>query len=222
MVVVENRINKVNVDAPDVTKYFHGPEKFVVNVTDGEGNPIVNKSVGITINRVTYHRFTDENGTASLNINLNSGEYPVNVAVGDEKVNSTVIVKETIDASDVTKVFRNGTQYKALFVDSKGKALANTDVKFNINGVMYTRTTDENGVAQLDINLPQGKYIITAMNLVTGENCANNVTVLPRIVENSDITKYFKNGTQYTVKLIGDDGNPVGAGEVVSLNINGR
>ena len=33
--------------------------------------------------------------------------------------------------------------------------------------------------------------------------------------------KYYKNGTQYCVTLIGDDGNPVGAGVDVIFNING-
>jgi len=35
------------------------------------------------------------------------------------------------------------------------------------------------------------------------------------------LTKYYRNASQYTVKLIGDDGNPVGAGENVTFNING-
>ena len=50
---------------------------------------------------------------------------------------------------------------------------------------------------------------------------ANKVTVLPTIVENRDITKYYKNATQYTVKVLGADGNPVGAGKTVTFNING-
>lgn len=76
-------------------------------------------------------------------------------------------------------------------------------------------------MAKLNINLVQGNYIITAMNTETGENCANNITILSRITENTNITKYFKNATQYKVKIIGDDGNAVGAGEIVSFNING-
>ena len=50
---------------------------------------------------------------------------------------------------------------------------------------------------------------------------SNNITVISRIVENNDLTKYYKNASQYTVKIIGDDGKPVGAGVEVTFNING-
>ena len=95
-------------------------------------------------------------------------------------------------------------------------------VRFNINGVMYDRkVSGNNGLAKLNINLEQGQYIITSMNLETGENAANNVTVISRLIENKELVKYYRNATQYTVKVIGDDGNPVGAGESVTFNING-
>ena len=87
---------------------------------------------------------------------------------------------------------------------------------------MYNRkVSGDKGLARLNINLPAGEYIITATNPKTGENATNNITVLPTIVENRDITKYYKNGTQYTVKVLGADGKPVGAGETVKFNING-
>ena len=66
-----------------------------------------------------------------------------------------------------------------------------------------------------------GSYIITSMNTITGKNAANNVTVIPKMIENSDITKYYKNETQYTVKALGDDGKAAGAGETVTFNVNG-
>ena len=119
-------------------------------------------------------------------------------------------------------MFKNATQYYATFRDSEGNYLAQgTEVQFNINGVVYTRKVTENGLAKLNINLEQGEYIITAMNLKTSEMSSNIIKVIPRIVENSDLTKYYKNASQYTVKIIGDDGNPVGAGESVTFNING-
>ena len=129
----------------------------------------------------------------------------------------------TVNGTDVVKVYRNDTQYYATFRDSEGNYLKDgTAVRFNINGVMYDRKiSGSEGLAKLNINLNQGNYVITATNLETGENAANNITIISRLVENSDITKYYRNATQYTVKVIGDDGNPVGAGETVTFNING-
>ena len=211
------------ITAPDVVKYYAGPERFVVNVTDGEGNPLSNKSVTIVINKVTYNRTTDENGTASIGLNLHSGTYNATVTVDNRTVNSVVTVLTTVNGTDVVKMYKNDTQYYATFVDSEGKYLADgTVVKFNINGVMYERKiSGGKGQAKLNINLPAGKYVITAMNPKTGEKESNNIVVLATIVENRDITKYYKNATQYTVKVLGADGNPVGAGKTVTFNING-
>ena len=208
------------ISAPDLVKYYKGPERFIVTVTDKKDKGLFNKSVNITINGVTYSRTTDENGTASLNINLNSGEYQVNVAVDDEEVNSTVSVKATIDASDVVKMFRNDTQYSATFLDVNGTPLANTKVSFNINGMIYNRTTDENGTAVMNINLGAGEYIITAANPVTGEMKSNSIKVIS-LIESSDLTKYYKNDSQFVVRIHSDNGSYVGAGEEVKFNVNG-
>ena len=212
--------DKIIVSAPDLTKYYSGHESFNVNVFYANGRAIAGKEVKITINGVTYSRTTDENGTASLNINLNSGEYPVSVVVDDVVVNSSVFVKATIDASDVVKVFRNNTQYYATFVDVNGTPTPNTTVSFNVNGVIYNRTTDENGTAKLNINLPSGEYILTSTNTVTGEKMSNVIKVLS-VIESSDLTKYFRNASQFIVRIHTADGGYVGAGEEVRFNING-
>ena len=211
------------ISAPDVTKYFHGSERFVVTVTDNKGNVLANKSVVIYINGVSYTRTTDAKGTASIALGLNSGVYNVTSTVDDESVDSVVTILSTVNGTDVVKMYRNGTQYYATFLDSQGKYLADgTTVQFNINGVMYDRkVSGDKGLARLNINLPAGEYIITAMNPVTGEKAANKITVLATIVENRDLTKYYKNETQYTVKVLGADGKPVAAGETVTFNING-
>jgi predicted outer membrane repeat protein len=221
--IVNITVYSINIDAPNVVKYFSGPERFVVNVTNSKGTPLSNKTVFITINGRTYNRTTDENGIASLGLNLHSGIYNVVSAVDNQTVISLVTILPTVNGTDVVKMYRNGTQYYATFRDSEGKYLADgTTVKFNINGVMYERkVSGDKGLAKLNINLPSGEYIITAINPKTGENAANNIAVLPTIVENRDIIKYYKNATQYTVKVLGADGNPVGAGKTVTFNING-
>ena len=45
----------------------------------------------------------------------------------------------------------------------------------NINGVFYNRTTDENGIARLNINLQAGEYIITTS--YNACNIANTIKV---------------------------------------------
>ena len=212
-------ISKEEVIAPDVVKYYHGSERFIVYVLkDDKG--VANKTVSITLNGVTYNRTTDENGIASLGLNINVGNYTALVKVDGTQINATVTIKSTIAADDVIKMFRNDTQYYATFYDSEGNILPNTEVTFNINGVFYTRKTNDEGVAKLNINLNPGEYIITANNPVTGEMKSNNVTVLSRIVSD-DLVKYYRNASQFVVTVFGDDGNPVGAGENVTFNING-
>ena len=210
------------ITAEDVTKYYGGSERFNAILTDTEGKAIAGAKVLISINGQEYERTTDANGIASIGVNLNAGEYPVVVSYNGSSVDAKVTILTTVNGTDLVKVFRNATQYYATFRDSEGNYLKEgSTIKFNINGVMYDRQVGQNGLARLNINLNPGEYIITAMNDVTGERTANNITVLSRITENKDITKYYRNGTQYTAKIIGDDGKAVGAGETVKFNING-
>ena len=205
--------------APELFKYYKDSKRFIVIVSDVNG-PVSNKSVNITINGVTYTRITDDNGTASLAINLFAGEYLVVVVVDDVVVYSRVVVLSTINADDVEKVFRNATQYSATFVDVNGTPAANISVSFNINGVIYNRLTDENGTAKLNINLNPGEYILTATNLATGDMKSNVIKVLS-LIESSDLTKFYKNASQFVVRIRGADGSYVGEGEKITFNING-
>ena len=50
---------------------------------------------------------------------------------------------------------------------------------------------------------------------------SNIITVLPKITEKRDLVKYYKNDSQYVVRIVDDDGTPVGANETVTFNING-
>lgn len=215
------------ISAEDVVMYYKDGSRYAVNLTDFEGKALSNETVTFTINGESYNRTTDENGSASIAINLDAGNYTASVtytATGDPfpvVVENNVTVLSTILGDDLVKVYKNATQYHATFLDSEGNPLVNTDVEFNINGVMYTRTTDKNGVASLNINLEQATYIITATNPKNGEKHSNNITVLSKIANTKDLVKYYKNDSQYIVTILGDDGKAVGAGEIVTFNING-
>ena len=219
-----DRVPDVILIASDLEKYFSGPESYPVSLIDTDGNPVAGKLITLTINGITYTRHTDAKGNAFLPIRLYAGEFNIHIEVPEYSIskNHTVVVKHTIEADDLVKVYHNGTQFYAKFLDGEGNALANTQVTFNIHGVSYNPTTDANGVAKLEINIETGKYIITSFNPVTGENRSNNITVISKIVENSNVVKYYKNATQFSALILNPDGSPAGAGEKVTMNIHGR
>ncbi|WP_407379604.1 hypothetical protein [Methanobrevibacter sp.] len=221
-------MQRVIIQAEDVVMYYKNGTRYVLKLTDMNGKPLANESVTLTINGATYNRTTNENGTASIAINLNVGNYTGSVSyVGtgnctNSTIENSITVLSTVVADDLVKMFRNASQYYATFLDGQGNPLANgTEVTFNINGVMYTRKTNENGTAKLNINLNPGEYIITATNPKNGQEYSNLVTVLSNIVNNTDLVKYYRNGSQYVVTVVGADGKVVGAGENVTFNING-
>ena len=209
--------------ADDLTKYYGGPERFVVNLTDRKGNPIADANVSITVNGQKYDRTTNDDGQASIGINLEVGKHTALVSYNGSSINASITVLSTINGTDLVKIHRNATQYYVTARNSKGDYFKEDQpILFNINGVMYERkVSGDKGLVKLNINLNPGTYIVTAMNPLTGEQSANNITVLSRFTENKDITKYYRNATQYTAKIIGDDGKAVGAGETVNFNING-
>ena len=223
--ITVNKNTKTTLTMDNLVKYFNGPQKLMAKLVDGFGNPIANATVYFTINGKVYARITDENGTASIAIRLLPSEYKASALFNGTDdydmaaVNASVLVKNTILGNDTTLYFRNGTQYVAKFLDGNGKALANTDVKFNINGVFYTRVTDENGIARLNIRLDPASYIITAYNPVTGEQKANNITVLPRIIA-KDLSMKYLDGSTFNAALVDGQGKAI-SGVNITFNING-
>ena len=223
--ITVNKNTRTTLIMDDVVKYFRGSQKLIAKLVDGFGNPIANATVYFTINGRVYAKITDENGMASMGIGLVPNEYKVSAVFNGTDdydmatADATVLVKSTILGNDTTLYFLNGTSYVAKFLDSDGNALANTTVKFNINGVFYTRVTDENGMASLNIRLDPKLYIITAYNPVTGEQKANEVTVLPRIIA-EDLSMKYLDGSSFNATLVDGQGKAV-AGVNITFNVNG-
>ena len=215
----------VNLDVDDVVMVYHDGSRLVAKLTDYQGKPIVNATIYFNINGVNYARTTDANGTASIALNLESGAYPVIVAYNGSasyskiSKNITVTINPSIIADDLVKMYKNDTKFSAKFLGSDGKVLANTTVKFNINGVLYTRTTNNDGVGSLAINLRPGEYVLTAYNPVTGEQQGFNITVKSLIVT-QDLTKYYMNASSFQATIYDKNGS-LAVGKNVTFNING-
>lgn len=217
ILVVERENIQLTVE--DLEKYYGGSERLNATLKDGAGNPIANKTITFTVNGKKYNKTTDSNGFASLAIGLMPGTYDVTTMYSNMSVYSKVVVKTTIEGKDLVKMYKNETQFFATLLGTDGKPLSNIDVTFNINGVFYTRQTNENGVARLNINLRPDVYILTAINSVTGENKGFNITV-KSLIESNDLTKYYRNDSNFEVKIYNKDGT-LAINKEVTFNING-
>lgn len=80
------------------------------------------------------------------------------------------------NSTDLIKDYRNASQYSVQILHDGTPVGPGEKVTFFINGVNYTRFTDSDGVATLNINLEPGKYIVSSK--CRGFGNYNNILVL--------------------------------------------
>ena len=161
--------NNLIIISNNVVMYYKDGTKYYVFVTDIDGNPISNVSVEINIAGKSYKRITNENGTAFLSLNLSPKTYNVTTSV----VNSTVTNSSSVTINNwnnslikvnpvkLTKEYKLSNNFK-VYISHNGTALQNVPVYIVIKGKTYKATTDNSGLAQLNINLKPGKYNVYA------------------------------------------------------------
>ena len=131
--------------------------------------------------------------------------------------------KAVIIVDDIIMYYKNGTKLHITLKDNKGYNLADTPITVTINGVSYKKTTDKNGVVEMNINLRPGVYTATvayAGNKTIGANSVDaKITVLSTINGNN-ITKMYQNGTHFSATFVNGQGKVL-ANTKVTFNING-
>lgn len=214
----------VSIDIHDFEMYYKNGTKLSGKLLDNNSNPIINQTVSININGMSYNKITDSNGTFGMNINLDPNVYNFTVAYNGSDIynpalkNAKVTILSVIESNDLVKYYRNESQYYATFLDEKGNPIANnTAVTFNINGVFYTQYTNENGTAKLNINLNPGNYIITAMH-PDGLQTGNNVFVNKTLITYDISQPCNKTGTAtFTAEVLDGQGRPLSNASVTFL-----
>lgn len=204
----------------NVSMFCRDGSRINITLKDCNNRPLANQTVIINMNGVNYTRITNNFGKTDIGCGLSVGNYTVTTYFNNISVYSWVHIKSTIIGNDLVKMFRNGTQFYATFLKGNGSYLTNTNVTFNVNGVFYTRKTNDSGVAKLNINLLPGNYILTAYNPYNNEEKAFNLIIKSLIVENHDLIKYCGNSSHFSVKVLNNQGYPA-IHENVTFNING-
>ncbi|MCF0226460.1 MAG: hypothetical protein HUK28_03980, partial [Methanobrevibacter sp.] len=203
----------------NIVKYFQNNTHYTIQVLNKDGTVASGQKVSLNINGVFYYRTTDAEGFATLKINLNPGTYIITVEhlTTNERISNSVTVLSTIECDNLVKYFKNDSQFLVKILDSQGNAAKDQKISININGIMYSRTTDSQGIAKLNINLAPGDYIITVK--YNNLQVSKEIKVLPTIKsENIQMTPY--NRKPFKITALDNNGNPL-SGQHIRFNING-
>lgn len=213
-----------SISVDDLQTVYGSGDMMKVTLTDRYQRPLANQSVSYTINGNNYADLTDANGTIYVSSSLATGTYGIDFRYDGAKMylNSTatgsITVKTSINLTDITYYTYNST-YHAYFIDKTGNNLTG-NVDIIIDGAANGIVSDE-GVAGLVINLNSGNHSIKIVNPNTGEVKYQNITVIDRICENSDLSVYYGCETGYRVKVLDDYGNPA-QNVPVTFNVSGE
>ena len=148
----------------------------IVKLLGSDGKDVgAGEKVTFNVKGVFYTRQTNASGIATLTINLPPSNYVITADYNGCRVANNITVLPVLNATDLKMKYGDKSQFKANLVDGQGKPYADQTIQFNINGVLYYRTTDSTGQAALNINLPSGEYIITSS--FNGSSIANKITI---------------------------------------------
>ena len=184
------------------TSYYSGSNYTVV--LSKNNNPVINASVSLNVNGVSYIQTTDDEGKVSVPLDLNAGNYVISAEYGSTQNKSDVKVLPVVTGKDVTKTYSSSKKYSATFLKSDGSPLKKTNVKFILNNKTYTKKTNSKGVASMELDLKVGTYSIIAVH-PNGYRTTNKITVKTSIVA-SDVTKHYLSSKVFSAKFYGKDG----------------
>ena len=121
---------------------------------------------------------------------------------------------EFIWADDLVKYYGEAKNFNARAVN-----IDSDYIVFTINNREYRRALVNNS-ASLPINMGPGMYNITSSYPRVNQSIKNTITVLSTI-ESNDLVKYYKNASQFEVRLLDSNGNHTNSSKKVTFNING-
>lgn len=176
------------------------------------------------------------NHDKNYNNDSNKKEIPVYVVFTIHNLNYYSEINKTRYSSYKTNVkikssnfyanYKAGKYFSVRLTDIKDKPLSDQLILFTINNRTYTTYTNENGMANVQINLKPGNYTISTdflgndkYNPGTVKNNieVSNTTEPPKEqtisseskLSGNNIYMVYKEGRKYQVKLTDKDGNPL-------------
>ena len=201
----------------DLIVYYGSPVVYKVRVLGDHGENAANVPVVFDIGGQTYVSLTDDEGHASIALNLPLGVHEIACAYKGYSVRNNLTVRSSIELSDID-VFTYGSTFKARFLDKSGNNLSGK-VLIRLGGNYYDVLVSD-GIGRADVLLNPGSYLVQVSNLETGEVKNQTIKVASRLTA-AGFTMYFGADKYYKVRAYDDHGN-VARNVKVTIIFNGK
>ena len=155
--------SKITFDAKDISQVYSGATVFRVKVLDGD-KPVSQQTVIFTVDNKEYVGRTDENGTATISLNLAAGTHflytEYNNVIGKNKIDIQKAASKITAKKKTFKAKTKTKKYAITLKNNKGKAIKKVKVTLKIKGKTYTAKTNSKGKAIFKIKrlTKKGKY----------------------------------------------------------------
>ncbi len=217
-------IKGANLNIQDMINYGKNVD-IKVTLTDDNG-VLSGKEIILNLDDVNYLLFTDSNGEAKINLDLNYNTYNITATLNEddyyrETASSSLTVLPSINASDMIRAYNSGYDFIAKVFDKDGSPLKNANIILKVNTEEYSLKTDGEGIVKLT-KLPVGSYVVRVINPISGDSLSKNIKIVKRITKNENIKMYFGAGKYYKVRVYNDDGSVAGKNQAVVFKINGK
>lgn len=221
-------IIKTNIIANDLITYYGFDNKYSITLNDVSGKPVINRKVSFIVNGKSYVSTTDNNGVAVVGITFDKvSTFKMNIMFFEDEdyfgssATSNIDVKSTIKFLNTGNYLSN-SNFNVELLNREGGKLTRSQVNIMVNNVNYWIITDNDGLFSQQFNLNSGTYLLTVNNIETGESSSKIINVVLPIMENKDMNVLYQSNKYYQIKVYGSDANPVGAGQIVKMTINGK
>lgn len=202
----------INLFAKNLVMKYNDGTKYKAYVTDNSGKPLTGIKVVFTINGKNYERTTLANGVAKLKVALPVGYYAVKSTISDSiytasSVSKHILVNGTqFSASNQHIVYGYATSFSVKVLDGANKAIKNSAITFLIDGKLYNKKTDSNGVAKVYVGvLSSGAHKIKYYHDSTKGSSkiyvVDRVTLKQVIAASKTVKSYIEDNAKLPSKL---------------------
>jgi hypothetical protein len=195
------------IETSDVNAKYNSSQNLVVNLTDRKGNALSGREILITLNGMNHTLITGNDGKAVLEINLLAGNYSADISYAGDDVYLSSSAKANVfvsrlasklQAPDISTTYNIAKNLIITLKDENNNILAGKNITISLNNKIYHRTTNENGKATVNVNLPAKKY--NAKITFTGDDIYKSSSHTAKVVVKKATPKLSASSKTFKIK----------------------